>query len=159
MARLRLNPRRAKVHRSYDVAEAAQLFGVSRGTVRAWAKAGLETVRNGGAILIYGEDLRAFLAKRQAAQRTRCGPGTLYCLKCRTAKRPGPETVVLNLKTVGVANLEAQCPDCGSRMNRRVAATRVAEAGFADVPSRSAVGVIAVDGLGKSPCFVRIRHG
>jgi hypothetical protein len=42
MAHTRLNPRRAKLHRSYTVEETARLFGVHRNTVRAWLKQGLK---------------------------------------------------------------------------------------------------------------------
>lgn len=130
MARLRLNPRRAKIHRSYSVAEAARLFAVSRATVRAWAKAGLATVRISGAILIYGEDLQDFLTERQAAQRTKCSPGTFYCLGCRAARCPRPGSVVLGQTGGRVGNLRAPCPRCGSVMNRRVALSKIADAGF-----------------------------
>ena len=43
----RINPRKAKLHRSYTVEEASCLFGVHRNTVRAWMKAGLCPIDDG----------------------------------------------------------------------------------------------------------------
>jgi hypothetical protein len=37
------NPRRAKIHRNYTVAEIATLYTVHRNTVREWIKHGLPT--------------------------------------------------------------------------------------------------------------------
>ena len=130
MARARLNPRRAKIHRSYSVAEAAALFGVHRQTVRHWCKVGLPVVRTKGLVLILGRDLGPFLERRQAARRRKCGPGELYCLKCREPRRARLGTVVLVQPTATTANVAALCEACGSRMHRRASLDKLEAAGF-----------------------------
>lgn len=129
--RVRLDPRRAKKHHSYTIAEAARLYGVHRNTVRAWIKAGLGVVKTSGPILILGEELGQFLSRRRAARRRPCPPGALYCLRCREPKVPPPHEVAVVQVTPTSGNLKAVCPDCGAGMHRRVSLARLAEAGFA----------------------------
>ncbi len=131
------NVRRAKLHRSYTVAEAACLFGITRGAVRAWIKAGLPVVTTSGPLLILGADLQAFLAKRQAARLRKCPPGTIYCLRCREPRRPYLATTVVVLLTATSGNLRACCPDCDAPLNRRVTLAKLNEAGFSDVPRQA----------------------
>lgn len=138
MVRGRLNPRRAKIHRSYTVAEAATLFGAHRNTVRNWMKAGLSSVKTSGGALILGCELRAFLEKRQAVRRRTCGPGQLYCLKCREPRRPQSGSLVVSHITSTAADVRALCEDCGTRMHRRASLEKLASAGFSACPSRRA---------------------
>lgn len=144
MARLSLNPKKAKIHRSYSVAEVALLYGVSRGAVRAWCKAGLHAAKIGGEFLIYGDDLRAFLEQRRASQRATCPPGTLFCVGCRAARRPHPEAARLTPFNEKSGNVQASCPQCGAAMNRRVSLPRLAESGF--------------EGLGVRPAALHLDH-
>ena len=44
MAKTRLNPWLAKIHRNYTVEEAARLYGLHRNTVRQWIKRGLPVI-------------------------------------------------------------------------------------------------------------------
>ncbi len=124
------NPRRAKLHRSYTVAEAAGLFGITRAAVRAWIKAGLPVVETSGPNLILGGDLQAFLTKRQVARLRKCPPGTIYCLRCREPRRPDPETIVLIALKPTSGNLRAQCPACDATLYRRVTMSKLDQAGF-----------------------------
>jgi hypothetical protein len=134
MARGRLNPRRAKIHRSYSVAEVAVLFTAHRNTVRSWIKRGLPVVRTSNGLLILGKDLRPFLEQRRAARRRKCGPGTLYCLRCREPRRPRRESVAVLRATTTTANIAAQCEVCGARMHRRASLERLAATGFGALP-------------------------
>ena len=136
MARLRLNPRLAKKHRSYDIAEVASRFAVSRSTVQAWCKAGLSSVRTGGVILIYGDDLRPYLENRLASQRVKCPPGSIYCLKCRVPRRPVPGTLTVEPLRETTGNARGLCPECGTAMNRRVCLSKLTQAGFDGVSVR-----------------------
>lgn len=131
------NPRRAKLHRSYTVAEAANLFSITRGAVRAWIKAGLPVVKTSGPLLILGAHLQAFLTKRQAARLQKCPPGTIYCLRCREPRQPDPATVAVVLLTATSGNLRARCPCCAAPLNRRVTLAKLVEAGFGEAPRQA----------------------
>lgn len=52
----RINPRRAKLHRSYTAFELAELLDVHKNTVRQWIKAGLPVVDGARPALICGGD-------------------------------------------------------------------------------------------------------
>jgi excisionase family DNA binding protein len=80
-----LNPRRAKLHWSYTVAEAAKLFGVCRNTVRNWIANGLPVVKTSSGHLILGRELRAFLERERAKRKRKCPRGFLFCVGCRRA--------------------------------------------------------------------------
>lgn len=132
-----LDPRRAKVHYSYTIAEAAKLFGVHRNTVRAWIKAGLETVKAGRVLLILGDALRAFLEKRRRSRRCKTPPGWLYCFRCRAPRQPALGMVELIQARAGSANVRAFC-ECGALMHRRVSLARLDQAGFPRLAARGA---------------------
>jgi excisionase family DNA binding protein len=129
------DPRRAKVHYNYTVAEAANLFGVHRNTVRAWTKAGLETVKAGRVLLILGDTLQDFLEKRRKARRCKTPPGWLYCFRCRTPRPPALGMVELIQAGAGTANVRAVC-ECGALMHRRVSLARIVQAGFPALAAR-----------------------
>jgi len=134
----RLDPRRAKTHYNYTVAEVARLFGVHRNTVRSWLRNGLEAVKVGHAILILGDELRAYLARRRASRRVRCTPGSMYCLKCRAARRPPAELTEAVALTATTLNLRGLCPLCGSLMHRRANPLRLDEIGFGHLSAHAA---------------------
>lgn len=117
----RINPRLAKLSRSYSVEEVTRTLGVHKGSVRNWIKAGLPTVRETRPILILGSELRGWLEKRRKAAKRPCPPGTIYCFKCREPRPPAlgmVEYVPMNAKS---GNLKAMCADCETFMHRRTA--------------------------------------
>lgn len=134
MARGRINPRRAKIHRSYTVAEAARLFGVHRNTVKNWINGGLSIVKTSREKLILGCELQAFLARKQALRRRKCPSGTLYCLKCREPRLPRPGSLAVVHATPVSANVAALCETCGTRMHRRASLAKLAVTGFGELP-------------------------
>lgn len=123
------DPRRAKIHYSYDVAELARLFGVHRNTIRSWLRNGLETFKAGGKTLALGGSVRDFLEKRRKVRRVRLRPGWLYCMKCRDARLPAGGMAELVHVAAGSANVRALC-DCGSLMHRRVSLAKLDASGF-----------------------------
>ena len=127
MAARRLNPRRARIHRSYTVGEVALLYGVHRNTVRGWLHSGLEKLGSGKPILIHGAILRRFLEGRRASRKRPCGSGRLYCLPCRTPRRPAGQ--IADYIPVGphVGDLCALCEECGGVMHRRIRKDRLVE--------------------------------
>jgi hypothetical protein len=116
----RFNHRLVKVHRNYTVEEIARRFSIHKNTVRHWVKQGLPTVDNGKPVLILGLVLRAFLQDRRRRARQHCGNGEIYCVKCRSPRRPdGNYAEYLPINT-GSGNLRAICPECGRLIHRRV---------------------------------------
>ncbi len=121
------NHRLVKIHRSYTVEEIAKLFGNHKNTVRLWVKEGLTTADDKRPMLILGHVLRAFLKARRGKNKRPCGPGELYCVRCRAPKAPAGEMAEYSPVTEKFGNLIAICPDCDSIMNRRVSLSRMGE--------------------------------
>ena len=127
----RPDPRRAKLHHNYTVAEAAMLFAVHRNTVNAWRKAGLRSFTAGRIRLILGEDLRAFLEKRRRSRRSPLRPGQMYCMACRDARTPDPALIEwASMSDSGGGNLRALCPHCGAFMHRKIGRAGPLAVGF-----------------------------
>lgn len=120
------NPNLAKMHRSYTVEEVAELYGVFKGTVRNWIKAGLPVLNEKRPMLIKGNDLKAFHQARRKKNKQTCQPGEIYCVRCRTPKIPAGNMADYRIITEKIGNLEAICPDCEKIINRRVSLTKLA---------------------------------
>lgn len=119
------NPNLAKIHRNYTVEEVAGLYGVFKGTVRAWIKSGLPTLNDKRPMLILGSDLVAFHQARRTKNKQKCKPGEIYCVRCRMPKNPAGDMADYRIITEKIGNLEAICPDCDKIMNRRVSLTKL----------------------------------
>jgi hypothetical protein len=115
----RLNPRLAKLHRSYTVEEVARLFSTHRNTVRNWCRAGLPVLDGHRPALIQGQALRAFLQTRRDRAKRPCIPGTIYCCKCRAPRAPAAGSAVFATHASRAGTLRALCSVCGTRMFRR----------------------------------------
>ena len=110
---------RINIHRGYSVDEVARARGVAKGTVRRWTKSGLPSITDQKPLLILGEDLVEFLAKRKAPSQS-CSPFECYCVKCRAPRKPlgdVAEYIPLAPKT---GNLRAICPVCFRLMHKRI---------------------------------------
>ncbi len=121
----RINYRLAKSHRNYSVEEVATLFGVHRNTVREWTRRGLPVIA-GRPVLILGRDLVGFLKERRARNRRPCGPGEIYCVRCRQARRPAGGMVDWRPMTSTLGSLVGICPCCDALMFRRANLRRLA---------------------------------
>jgi hypothetical protein len=83
------------------------------------------------------DELRAFLQRRQVKRKVHCPPGSMFCMKCRAARRPPPGLVEIAVATPITVNLSGICPDCEGLMYRRANRSRLTEIGFGDLPSHA----------------------
>ncbi|GJL75568.1 helix-turn-helix domain-containing protein [Nitrosomonas sp.] len=120
------NPNLAKIHRNYTVEEAAGLYDVFKGTVRAWIKAGLPVLNDKRPMLILGSDLVAFHQARRTKNKQKCKPGEMYCVCCRAPRKPAGNMAEYQIITEKIGNLVAICPECDKIMNRRVNFSKLA---------------------------------
>jgi hypothetical protein len=124
----RFDARRVKIHRSYAVDEAARVLRSHKNTIRNWLKRGLPTVDTHRPHLIRGADLKEFVTAKQMRGKTRCRGGQLYCVRCRAAKQPARQIAEYLPITPTSGNLRGSCPDCGTRIFRRVSLRQLASA-------------------------------
>lgn len=125
MRKRRANYRLVKIHRNYTVAEAAELFGTHRGTVRAWIKAGLPAIDDRRPIVILGRALFAFLKARREKNRQTCQPWEIYCVRCREPRRPAGNMADYRPISEKLGNLEGICPDCGAMIYQRTSRAKL----------------------------------
>lgn len=121
----RPNPRLVKIHRSYTVEEVARVLGKHKNTVRAWIEAGLRTCDSKRPTLILGSALREFLYTKRAAHKKSCGPGEMYCLRCRVPRKPALRMAEYKPVTATLGNLVGICPVCECLMYRRVSLPKI----------------------------------
>lgn len=114
----RINPRVAKLHRSYTTFELADLLGVHRNTVRHWKKVGLPVVDGARPPLILGSEFQAWWGKRRKAAKRPCPAGQMYCLKCRAPRPPAFGMVDYTPRNASTGNLTAICSACDGVMHR-----------------------------------------
>ena len=115
----RVDPRRIKLNRSYEVAELAACCGVHKNTVRHWQRAGLKPLDDQRPIMFHGTAIRAFLSSRKASRKRPCPAGTLYCFRCRAPRPPAPGLVEFVAINALSGNIRATCATCGTTMHRR----------------------------------------
>lgn len=120
MKRRRPDPRRAKIHRPYDVADIAKLFEVHRNTVRSWLKQGLRAIERVWPTLVLGAELRRFLTEKSAKRKRLTPAGHIYCMRCREHRRPAFGMVDYVPASTTSGNLQAICPICVAMLNRAV---------------------------------------
>ena len=137
-----------KLHRTYTIAEAADVVGCHRNTTRLWIRQGLPVIADKRPTLIRGEDLKAFLLKRHRDRKRPCGPGQIFCVKCRTPREPALGMADFAPCVTGAGTLTALCPVCGTVIKRWVSPTRLLE-----VSSKLDVKITAPQSrLSDSPC-------
>ena len=139
MANRHHSARRVKLLRTYDVRQAAKATGATPGTVRHWHKNGLEAVVGHWPLIFRGVDIIAFFRKRSAARKQRCGPGRIFCLRCKAPKTPALGMVDYRAETPKRGILTGLCPECGGLIYRRTSPANLqAAAGDLEVSIPSA---------------------
>jgi hypothetical protein len=128
MANRRISSRHIRGLLTYSVAEAARVTGAHRNTIHHWLGSGLPTIDSRKPILIKGAALKAFIDSRRARRRQPCGPGRIFCLKCREPKRPAFDEVEYEPDNRKLGRLIGLCPDCGGIILRRTSALRIRDA-------------------------------
>lgn len=126
MATRRVNPNIIKLRQTYDVTELARRCGVHKNTILNWRREGLAPIDGAKPILFLGSAVREFLRERNAQRKHPCGPGRLYCFRCREPRRPAyglADYVSVNAKS---GNVRAFCEACGTVMHRRVSLSALA---------------------------------
>ena len=114
--------RRIKSKYSYTVEEAARALNLHRNTVRNWIRnGGLAAMTGSRPHLILGAVLIEFLQRKRLAQKRKCGPGELYCLKCRAPRKPIAELIEHRPMASGRTRIVAICSTCERLMHRFVA--------------------------------------
>ena len=127
MKRRRINPRLAKIHWSYDVAELAKVFGVCRGTVRDWIKRGLRPMNDQRRpALFLGAEVRRFLVAERIGRKRPAPAGHVYCFKCREPRVPDGNDADYRPRTATWGMLEGICSVCGTMLYRAVSIARLA---------------------------------
>ncbi len=126
MSGKRVNYRLVKRYRNYTVGDISRLLTVHKNTVREWIKRGLPVIDGQKPTLVLGSELKCWLAQRRKAAKQPCGPGELYCLKCRMPKRPALGMVDYKSKNDLTGCITALCESCERPINRN--------ARFTDLP-------------------------
>jgi hypothetical protein len=128
MGNRRHSVRHLKRRRTYNVREAAKATGATAGTVRNWQKNGLDAVVGVYPAIFRGIDIIAFLRRRTRERKQPCGPGHLYCFRCKAPKRPAFDEVEFWPDGAKLGTLRGLCPDCAATMNRRVSVAKLSTA-------------------------------
>jgi hypothetical protein len=114
----RQNPNKAKLHRSYTVEEAANLFAVHKNTIRAWIKTGLPVMDDQRPLLILGKELRHFITLQNLTNKRKTKINEIYCLACKTPKIPALGFADYMPDTPTRGRLTALCPTCNNIINK-----------------------------------------
>ena len=125
MANRRLSSRNIKSRRSYSVREAAKALGATEATIRGWGASGLHAVVGIYPAIFRGVDIIDFLKRRDAARRNPCGPGRLFCFRCKEPKAPAFGEVEFYPDGPRNGTLIGLCPDCATTMNRRTSRGKI----------------------------------
>jgi hypothetical protein len=125
MANRKHSAQRVKKRLTYNVREAAKATGASPGTVRRWREAGLKPVEGSSPPFFRGVDIIDFLKRRAEARKQPCGPGRMFCFKCKAPKRPAFDEIEFRPSTPKSGRLTGLCPNCATVMHRRVSLAKL----------------------------------
>ena len=112
------NARLVKRDSTYTVEETSTLLAVHVNTVRNWQNDGLHPIDTHRPVLFHGSDLQIYIRRKHAKRRQRCGPGELYCFKCRQPRLPKDRAIKVEMQNERLLRLIGICEMCGTRMFR-----------------------------------------
>ncbi|WP_336801100.1 helix-turn-helix domain-containing protein [Kaistia sp. MMO-174] len=110
-SRINHSPRKAKQNWIYDLRAVAALYLVHPNTVRNWVKQGLPYFRDGKKRLFHGDDLNEFHRIARERRKFPCGPGELYCPRCKQRHSLVGRLVSFCWKNAAAGTLDWECPD------------------------------------------------
>lgn len=82
------DPRKIRIHQSYEVGEVAEILGASEQTVRRWISNGLPVLSFKRPVLILGFELKQYLEDVQAKPKRNAALGAIMCMSCRKHQMP-----------------------------------------------------------------------
>lgn len=113
------SPTRFKINRTYTVQELARTADVHENTVRNWIDGGLMPIDDQRPIYLTGLEIRRFLTEMRRRVKSPCQIDELFCLSCRTPRRPMGDMADILVSGTG-ARLTGICPVCQKIMHKRV---------------------------------------
>lgn len=114
----RVNPRKIKIHQTYQIDQAAQALGVSIPTIRDWIKKGLPVMRTHTPFLIIGADLREYIKTAQRKAKAPLGFNQFYCMSCRKPRTPMGDMLDYIQTSSKRGRLVGLCSVCEGTLNR-----------------------------------------
>ena len=133
----RVSASRIKKHRQYTYEEAAEALGVTPQTVRAWRGDGLSVLSEKIPHLILGYVLKEFLIQRSHNAKQPLKDDEVYCLRCKTPRKPFGMMADYVPKTPNAGRLMTLCEVCETSCSRMVRS--------ADIPRLSQIFEIATN--------------
>ena len=121
----RPNPRAIRAARTYTIEEAANALDVSIGTVRHWCRVGLPIMATKRPYLILGDALCSVLAARRQSAKVKLLPDQIYCLRCKSGRRPMGLLVEVQPQTAKTARLLAFCEVCEGTCNKMISMAKI----------------------------------
>ena len=112
------NPNLVKIHRNYTVEEVANLFSVHKNTVRLWVKDGLAINDDKRPMLILGSNLKQYLQSKRKANKRKCLPYEIYCVRCRLPQLSAENMVDYEPINCSMGRLIGLCPSCNGIINK-----------------------------------------
>jgi Helix-turn-helix domain len=106
------NPNLVKIHRSYTIEEAGEIFGIHKNTVSQWLKNGLPFMSHQKPYLILGVELKRFLQNRRKLKKHKCNVDEMYCLRCKKPSTPAENFVEYLPQTNKSGRLIGLCSCC-----------------------------------------------
>ena len=116
-----------KKNLTYSIAEAAEELEKSTATIHNWIKQGLPVQKDQIPYLIYGGDLRDFIAQKNKARKFTLQIGELSCFTCKAGRKPQGDAVTYTAQTAKTGRLSGICEVCGGKCARIISNAKISE--------------------------------